>query len=106
VKGLAFAVVVLAAVGGVAFADSIKDCGKLNGLKEGTTTSEEVVTLLGKPTREIQSSDGRFIYTYTCRDLADDGPREPLVLEVTFIFDHAHHLVRVSFEQDRNVATY
>jgi len=106
VKGPALSMVVLVAVGGVALADTFKDCGKLNGLKQGTTTSEVVVTLLGKPTRESQTPDGRFIYTYDCRELSEDGPRKPLALEVTLVFDQAHRLVRMSIEQDRNAATY
>lgn len=47
-----------------AFATTLTQAEKLNQLAAGKTTAAQAVTLLGKPSQENRSPDGRFSYMY------------------------------------------
>jgi len=105
-KRLMMLVVMSLGVCNISFADTIEDVTKLNSLKQGATTSEDVIGTFGKPLRENHNPDGRFIYVYNCRLPDKDGPSNPpLVGEITFLFGPDHRFVRLSVYQDTDAPT-
>jgi hypothetical protein len=57
---------------------------KLDGLKVGVTTAEDVKTLFGKPEGENHNPDGRFIYFYHVAPKADGSPEEKVTASIVF----------------------
>ena len=57
---------------------------KLDALKAGVTTAEEVKAAFGEPENENHNPDGRFIYFYHVAPKADGEPEEKVLASVVF----------------------
>ena len=78
-----------------ASAQLVNDAEKINALKPGAATAEEVKASFGEPEHVDKNPDGRFAHLYAL-ELKDvkDPTAQPLTGKIVFLFDKEGKLVR------------
>jgi hypothetical protein len=86
-----------------ASAQLVNDAEKVNAMKRGVTTPDDIKASFGEPEHVDKNPDGRFVHFYAFELKNQKNPNSPASKgKIIFLFDKDAKLIRYSlFEKDQ-----